>query len=109
VVAGTSGAVAGPGAGGAAGVRSCISSETWSRVSGPARYDMAHLVPNSRGWDSLVEWSTNCRLSRSEICLSISPMSMPPDADARPSRIRFLSFSVWRRPTIQVPALDIAL
>jgi hypothetical protein len=85
------------------------SCSTWSRVRGPRRKDIAHLVVNSTGAFSLTSWSTNWRLASPDTMVSIVFMSVPPVADCRASRIRALSRSVWSRPMHQVPALDIAL
>ena len=86
-----------------------VSRATSSRVRGPRKYDMAHRVEKMAGSGSRVLWSRNCRFPRPLIIWSIAFMSLPPRADWRASRIRALSRSVWRRPIIQVPVLDMAL
>src|SRR5690606_22529944 len=110
VGSGTASPAAGPGsAAGTAFSAPPVSLVIASRSSGPARYDMAQRDPNTTGSASPVFRITNWRLSRLEMSVSKAATSVDPPASANPSTILFLSFSVWSRPIIHVPAFDIAL
>jgi len=83
-----------------------MSVEICSRVSGPRRYDMAQRVVNSAGASRPGSRIMNSRLPSPPITSPTYLTSTDPSADDTPSSKRALSCSVWRRPIIQVPALD---
>jgi hypothetical protein len=70
---------------------------------------MAHRVVKRRGSSEPAVFMTNCRLPSAPTLASHALTSTSPDADRMASMMRALSRSVWRRPTIQVPALDMSL
>jgi len=81
-----------------------------SLVSGPRRYDMAHLDVKTVGPSSLTLCIRNTLLPRPAIISSIFPRSnlapVPAEAPSSASSIRSLSLSVCSRPMNQVPVLD---
>ena len=70
---------------------------------------MAHRVVNGRGASVPAVRSRNWRLPSAEMVVLSAPMSAVPEDERMPSSSRALSFSVWSRPIIQVPALATAL
>ena len=71
--------------------------------------DMAQRVEKVSGAVDLVLRTRNSRLASSPMRASQCFTSTSPEAERSPSRIRALSRSVWSRPTIHVPALDMIL
>ena len=70
---------------------------------------MAQRVVNDSGWSVPARRSTNSRLARPLMVVPMAFTSTPPAAALMPSSRRALSRSVCSRPTIHVPALEIAL
>ena len=86
-----------------------MSDEICSRVSGPRRYDIAQRLVKRVTAELPARRNRNSRFASPAIVAPSDAVSTVPSAADRPSSRREVSCWVWSRPTIQVPALDIAL